>query len=110
MAKKATATATTATLSIKAYIDQQDLRLVNWRRSTLLRFAQTYDIQPGECVVFENAARNKGRIVANVGGLIGLFIPPIDPVRQLSVHLEINEFLRGLAGNARVSERLNEQY
>jgi hypothetical protein len=94
-------------LSIKDHIDGQELRDVNWQRRTLHAFAKEHNIQPGECVVFENNARNKGRIVANIGGLIGLFIPPIDPARQLSVHLEINEFLRALAGNAKMVKTLD---
>lgn len=97
----------TPVLSIKDYVDGQDLREVNWQKRTLHAFAKEHNLQPGECIVFENSARNKGRLVANVGGLIGLFIPPIDPARQLSVHLEINEFLRALAGNVKVTKALD---
>ena len=93
-------------LSIKDYVEGQDLREINWQHRTLRAVAKEHNLQPGECVAFENNARNKGRIVANVGGLIGLFIPPIDPARQLSVHLEINESLRALAGNARTTKKL----
>lgn len=96
----------TPILSIKDYVEGQDLRDVNWRHATLRKLARDHGLQPGECVVFENNARDKGRLVANVGGLIGLFIPPIDPARQLSVHLEINEFLRALAGTAKMSKTL----
>ena len=96
-------------LSIKDYIDGQDLREVNWQKRTLHAFAKEHNLQPGECVVFENNARNKGRLVANVGGLIGLFIPPIDPARQLSVHLEINDFLRALAGTTKMKKTLDER-
>lgn len=100
--------ASTRKPSIKDYVDGQDLREINWRRETLHRLAKEYQLQPGECVAFENARRNKGRLVVNIGGLIGVFIPPIDPARQLSVHLEINEFLRGLSGTADVTKRLYE--
>lgn len=93
-------------LSIKDYVEGQNLLDVNWRHTTLRRIAREHNLQPGECVVFENNARDKGRIVANVGGLLGLFIPPIDPVRQLSVHLEINEYLRALAGTTKMSKTL----
>jgi hypothetical protein len=96
-------------LSIKEYVDGQDLRDVNWQKRTLQAFAKEHNLKPGECVVFENAARNKGRLIANINGLIGLFIPPIDPARQLTVHLEINEFLRALAGTAKMSKRLEER-
>jgi hypothetical protein len=90
--------ATTQTLTIKDWVDATNLNTVNWRKTTLKRIANEYNLYPGECVVFENAKREKARLVANIGGLVALLIPPIDPTRQLSVHLEINEYLRALAG------------
>lgn len=90
------ATQSTA-LSIKDWVDATNLNTVNWRKNTLKRIANEYSLKPGECIVFENAKREKARLVANIGGLVALLIPPIDPVRQLSTHLEISLFLRGLA-------------
>ena len=94
--------ATMTNLSIKDWVDATNLNTVNWRNTTLKRIANEYSLNPGECVVFENAKREKARLVANIGGLVALLIPPIDPTRQLSVHLEINEYLRALAGTQKM--------
>ena len=96
-------------LSIRDYVEGQDLREINWRHSTLQAIAREHGLQPGEFVAFENNARNKGRLVANIGGLICLLIPPIDPARQLSVHLEINEYLRTLATSATMKKKIDER-
>jgi hypothetical protein len=82
-------------LTLKDWVDDTDLRTVNWRHVTLKRHIRQYNIEDGECVVFENATRNKARLVANLGGFPILLIPPIDKVRQLSVHMEVNLFLKG---------------
>jgi len=85
--------------TIKDWVDATNLNTVNWRKTTLRRIATDYKLKPGECVVFENAVREKARLVVNLGGLIVLLIPPIDPARQLSTHLEVNQFLRAFAGS-----------
>ena len=88
--------------TIKDWVDATNLNTLNWRKTTLKRIANEYSLKPGECVVFENAKREKARLVINIGGLVALLIPPIDPTRQLSVHLEINEYLRALAGTQKL--------
>lgn len=76
------------------WVDDTNLNTVNWQRRTLKRLANQYNINPGECVIFENVAKEKARIVINLNGLVACLIPPIDPARQLSMHLEIHEYLR----------------
>ena len=90
------------TLSICAYEEGVDLRTINWRRETLDTVVNELDLKNGQCAVYENNARNKARIIANINGFPCLLIPPIDPKRQLSVHLEVNEFIRGMGGSKRV--------
>jgi hypothetical protein len=96
-----------ATPTIKDWVDGTNLNTLNWRRSTLQRLARDYDLKPGECIVFENVAKEKARLVINLGGLIALLIPPIDPARQLSVHLEINEYLRAFAGTQTMTNQFD---
>lgn len=87
-----------AKLSIKDFVNTTDLRTINWQRARLNYIVRTRSIGDGECIVFENKARNKARIVANFNGMPILLIPPIDHKRQLSTHLEVNLFLRAMAG------------
>lgn len=88
----------TLTPIIKDWVDGTNLNTVNWQRATLKRIANEYSLKSGECVVFENVAKEKARLVFNLNGLIVLLIPPIDPARQLSTHLEVNMYLRAFAG------------
>jgi hypothetical protein len=85
-------------LTIKDYIDDTDLRRLNWQNATLRRQVNTYKIVSGECVIFENKAKNRARAVANLGGMPTLLIFPIDPKRQLTTHLEVNIALRRMDG------------
>jgi hypothetical protein len=78
------------------WIVDTNLTHLNWRHTTLQAKANEYHIAPGECVVFENARRDKVRLIANIGGLVVLLIPPIDSKKQLSMYIEINEYLRTL--------------
>lgn len=87
-----------------AWIDATNLNTLNWQRRTLQRVVKEYNLKPGECVVFENAKKEKARLVINIAGMPCLLIPPIDPARQLSMHLEINEFLRSLAGTQKMQK------
>ena len=80
--------------TIKDYIEDADLREVCWQHAFLYSVLKEYALRSGECVIFENATRTKARLVANVGGMPILLIPPIDPQKQLSVHLEVNCFLK----------------
>lgn len=92
-----------ARFKIMQYIEDTNLLTVNWRWATLIAVIKEHKLRSGECVVFENVARNKARLVANFGGMPLLMIPPIDPKRQLTVHLEINRFLRSSDEVARVA-------
>lgn len=86
--------------TIKDYVDDTDLRTINWRKQTLRQIAKEWDLQPGEVVVFENSRRNKARMVLNTNGMPVLLLPYIDPKNQLSTHLEINRFLHEMANES----------
>lgn len=96
-------------LRIADYQDGKDLREINWRKETLNHIAAEWSLEPGQVVVFENKKQEKARLVANINGHIILMIPPIDPQDQLTVHLEVNRFLRTLSSSPQAIDVRHEE-
>ncbi len=96
-------------LHLRDWITDTNLLTINWQRLNLKRIANEHNLKPFEAVIFENVARDKARLVVNLNGLIVLLIPPIDTLRQLSTHLEVSLFLRGMAGTVKLRNGIDKR-
>jgi hypothetical protein len=66
-------------------------------------------IQENEVIAIVSADGQRCRLVADLAGVGGVFLPRIDPAQKWSIGLKVNEFLRGIVdGHARIRERLEE--
>ncbi len=82
-------------ITLVAWEPDTDLRKVSHMNPCAQQIAKKYKLEDGQGALFSNKAQNRFRIVANVGGMPCLILPPVGPRNLLiSIWLMVSQTLR----------------
>jgi len=103
------ATMKASPIKIVAYVEDQDLRQVQWNQTYLEKAKREHRLQHGQAVVFCNVAQTKFRLVCCFFDFSVLMLPPVDHEQRVSLYLKIAAFLRTLGGRVAVMTRIETE-
>jgi len=94
---------------IVGYTDQQDLRRITNNSTCLRKKAREFGLGRDEAMVFVNNAIDSHRVISNIGGHLGLYLPEKSTGSdKLSMFLQVSESLSGLASIKKVLINLKD--
>lgn len=89
-------------------VDFVDLRTLYVRAVALEAIAEKAKLRPGEALLFTNTHLTRFRIVANVNGIVHLFIPGTDEPREYYRYQAVAKAYLKMAFNAKAQSALGE--
>lgn len=93
-------------LSLVDYVEDSDLRTINWNQDFLEEVKGEWRLKHGEAVLYSNVAKDRFRLVACFYNMAVLVMPPVNPDNRLGLFLKISEFLKKFKVNSAVTEAI----
>jgi hypothetical protein len=96
-------------LSLIAWEQDQDLRYISQNMDRLDEWVKRYRLKSGKGILFSNTPMNRFRIIAVLGDMPVLLVPPVASSGEflLSIFLRVSIFVRSLSPSSDVGNSLD---